>query len=82
MALQDSTLVVDNGTGAEPDTAQPATTAAGMALGGGRGRANMRNRAQRLGGQVEWQAQAPGTRVCLRAPWRVPSSTNAAHASS
>ena len=45
----------------------------GAARSGGRGQANMRNRAQRLGGQLEWQALPQGTRVSLSAPWHVPA---------
>lgn len=49
---------------------------AGLADGSsssGRGRANMRRRAQHLAGQIEWLALPRGTRVALRAPWRPPA---------
>ncbi len=52
--------VVDNGAGAPPAAATP----------GGRGRANLRARASRLGGAVHWQDEGPGLRVSLRAPLR------------
>jgi hypothetical protein len=69
VALQGNTLTVevdDNGAGL-PDAAG----------GSGRGRSNMRNRAQRLGGQLEWQALPQGTRVRLQAPWQAPTAFNA-----
>jgi signal transduction histidine kinase len=69
VAFEDALLavdIVDNGAGA----AQPPPDAHSAVQRGGRGRANMRSRAQRLGGQIEWQPQSPGMRVSLRAPWR------------
>ena len=68
VAFEGTTLaadITDNGQGAGPPP--PAGT-------GGRGRANMRNRAQRLGGQIEWHAGQPGTRVSLRAARGVPGA--------
>jgi signal transduction histidine kinase len=59
--------VSDDGQGLPAPSASTGTPSAG-----GRGRANMRNRAQRLGGRIEWHAEARGTRVSLRAPWRMP----------
>ena len=68
VAFEGTTLaadITDDGQGAGPPPA------AGT---GGRGRANMRNRAQRLGGQIEWHAGQPGTRVSLRAARGVPGA--------
>jgi signal transduction histidine kinase len=71
VVLQGETLAVDvEDNGAGLGAAVPANGAQGSAPGSGRGRANMRNRAQRLEGQIEWQALAQGTQVRLRAPWR------------
>ncbi len=73
VVMQGATLAVDveddgaGRLGATPASAVPGSTGSGGS--GGRGRANMRNRAQRLGGQIEWQATAQGTRVSLQAPW-------------
>ena len=80
VGVQDAMLVVDiedNGEG--PQAATPPGDAPGAPPSGGRGLANMRNRAQRLGGQLQWHVLAPGTRVSLRAPWPVPSTTAPAH---
>ncbi|WP_425259287.1 sensor histidine kinase [Rubrivivax sp. RP6-9] len=79
VALVDAELAVevaDDGAGIA-DTG-PVPTAAGDTRHGGRGRANMRNRAQRLGGQLEWQSLGPGTCVRLRAPWQRPAATGGA----
>jgi signal transduction histidine kinase len=71
VVLQDALLAVDvedNGQGlATPGSANGAKA---LAAGAGRGRANMRSRAQRLDGQLEWQTLPQGTRVRLQAPWR------------
>lgn len=72
LSIQGGQLAVDiEDKGQGGRAAAPGPGAAGVAHTGGRGRANMRNRAQRLGGQIEWLALATGTRVSLRAPWRV-----------
>jgi signal transduction histidine kinase len=59
--------VVDNGVGASPVGEAPDETKA--AQKGGRGQNNMRLRARRLGGEIEWHRQTTGTRVSLRVPW-------------
>ena len=73
VALGETDLTVeveDNGQAAA--TPAPAGSEEGHPPSGGRGRLNMRNRAQRLGGQVQWQSSAQGTRVHLWAPRRAP----------
>jgi signal transduction histidine kinase len=71
VVLQGETLAVDvEDNGAGLAFAGLAGGANGIAASAGRGRANMRNRAQRLEGQIEWQALSQGTHVRLRAPWR------------
>ncbi len=73
VVLDDTTLAVDvEDDGAGLPGAGPANDAKTVAGNAGRGRANMRNRAQRLGGQIEWHATRPGTCVSLQAPCRRP----------
>ncbi|WP_297801048.1 ATP-binding protein [uncultured Brevundimonas sp.] len=64
VATEDDTLVIqisDNGTGLGPSPEK-------AALDGGHGLGNMRARAIDVGGQLEWQDNAPGTRVVLKVP--------------
>lgn len=79
LLVRDGTLAVDIEDDGRGDQAPAAAVAPASPpiRPGGRGRANMRSRAQRLGGQIEWLALSRGMRVSLRAPWHLAAAGSA-----
>lgn len=68
LRLHEGELALDIADNGLATAASAETDAEGGARPGGRGKANMRSRAQRLGGRIEWLAQDGGLCVQLRAP--------------